>query len=777
MISAASLSVSWNPNSESDLAGYKVYYGTQQGTYGAGVDVGNTTSYQINNVATGTTYYVALTAYDTSNNESAKSEEVSVYVPVPDTTPPTGTIKINSGALITASRAVTLTLTASDAGGSVVSMKISNDGVTWSGEGAFAATQSWALTEGDGLKTVYVNFKDAAGNWMATPVTASITLSLDSDGDGLKDSWEITYGLDPYNPTDAALDKDGDGFSNFEEYYNGTNPSSAADCIAVAEAGANQQVAPTRVYLDGSGSRDPRGLTLQYAWSFVSGPATVTIDDANTVRASFVGTKAGVYRMRLTCSNGRVSVSDTVDITILNVKPTVNAGNDMTVDSGTQLTLHATGADSNEDLLSYQWSLVQGTGVTLPDMSQQDITLSITNAGQYKFSVVCSDGFLSSVADEVIVTVNAANHAPTANAGADQNVTAGQQVVLSGTGSADPDNDTLSYFWRQVSGTQVTLSNAATASAYFTPSAPGTYVFELTVSDGKVSSVPDSVSITAVKLNTAPVADAGDDASTMVGSLVTLDASGSYDPDGDALTYSWIQTSGASVTLANSKAAQPTFTPTTSGVLGFKVSVSDGQITTEDAVLITVDDVNQVPVAEAGQDQTVTTGSTVVLNGSSSSDPDNDPISYIWSQTSGTRVSLAGSNTVSPSFVATEAGVYVFELKVYDGTDTSTADTVTVTVQASAVAISLLTPQVGEVVSSNPTLSWSAKGMIKYRVYITLDGKKYSNVYSGSATSCRMHSTLWNWFIASGTTVYWYVQGTGTDGKTYKSAMSNFKKR
>jgi hypothetical protein len=86
-VAATSLELSWNANTETDLAGYIVYYGNASSNYNSSVDVGKATSYEINNVTNGKTYYVALTAYDTSGNESAGSQEVSVYVP-PSATPP-----------------------------------------------------------------------------------------------------------------------------------------------------------------------------------------------------------------------------------------------------------------------------------------------------------------------------------------------------------------------------------------------------------------------------------------------------------------------------------------------------------------------------------------------------------------------------------------------------------------------------------------------------------------------------------------------------------------
>lgn len=82
---SAQILVTWDANTEPDLAGYKVYCGTASGQYGAPVTV-TTPSYTFQGATDKTTYYVAVSAIDTSGNESALSDEVSVYVP--DVTPP-----------------------------------------------------------------------------------------------------------------------------------------------------------------------------------------------------------------------------------------------------------------------------------------------------------------------------------------------------------------------------------------------------------------------------------------------------------------------------------------------------------------------------------------------------------------------------------------------------------------------------------------------------------------------------------------------------------------
>ena len=79
---AATLQISWNANPDTDLAGYKVYQGTASGQYGEPVDVGNVTGHVMEITPEyGATYYFALTAYDTSGNESGYSDEASCFVP------------------------------------------------------------------------------------------------------------------------------------------------------------------------------------------------------------------------------------------------------------------------------------------------------------------------------------------------------------------------------------------------------------------------------------------------------------------------------------------------------------------------------------------------------------------------------------------------------------------------------------------------------------------------------------------------------------------------
>lgn len=91
IVLAGSATITWNANTEPDLSGYKIYYGTSQrsGTdpkicglcgYASNVNVGNVTSYMVNNLTVGQTYYFSVSAYDTSNNESAFSAQVNKFI-------------------------------------------------------------------------------------------------------------------------------------------------------------------------------------------------------------------------------------------------------------------------------------------------------------------------------------------------------------------------------------------------------------------------------------------------------------------------------------------------------------------------------------------------------------------------------------------------------------------------------------------------------------------------------------------------------------------------
>jgi hypothetical protein len=238
-------------------------------------------------------------------------------------------------------------------------------------------------------------------------------------------------------------------------------------------------------------------------------------------------------------------------------------------------------------------------------------------------------------------------------------------------------------------GLSDTTSPVLTFTAPGVPSGGATLTFQLTVSDGVHTSTPDTVDITIRNVNQAPVADAGGDQTVREGSLVTLHAGDSFDPDSDALTYQWTQIAGAPVSLSDPAVAQPTFTAPTVGsggdTLRFVVTVGDGTAASTDEVAIVVTNLNQTPIANAGSDQTVDAGTAVTLSAAASTDPDGDALIYSWTQVSGPLVALSGADSALARFTAPAAGpnggTLVFQLTVGDGSSVGEPDTVTVTVR------------------------------------------------------------------------------------------------
>lgn len=246
------------------------------------------------------------------------------------------------------------------------------------------------------------------------------------------------------------------------------------------------------------------------------------------------------------------------------------------------------------------------TGVTILDCSQRPVLGGDSGAaclykvkdGQYQMSCILFGGrlyghqglaFPASVAQDKL-GITFGKRAPTADAGADQSTTAGATVTLDGSGSSDPEGDSLTYRWEQtpsVGGGQVEITNADEAVATFTmPSGPAALTFKLTVTDSLGQIATDVATVIA---NRPPTGNAGSDQTVDTGVSVNLKGSGA-DPDrADALTYSWKQILGPRVSLGGKTSATAWFTaPDTPTTLTFRLRVSDGDASDTDTVTVRV---------------------------------------------------------------------------------------------------------------------------------------------------------------------------------------------
>ncbi len=448
----------------------------------------------------------------------------------------------------------------------------------------------------------------------------------------------------------------------------------------------------TSVTLNGTGSTDPEGDPLEFSWTFLSVPpgSSCSIENPTSAVASFTPDKPGSYRVQLTVSDGKAT--DSAESTVaINGPPIADAGPDRSVGAGQSVVLDGSGShDPNGDDLKFQWtfrSMPSGSQAFLSDSRAATTGFTADRGGSYVVELVVDDGRLASEPDLVTISVNSA---PVADAGPDTSVWVGRFVQLDGSGCKDPDGDPLSYAWSFVSrpsGSAAALSHADSKNPGFSPDLPGDFVLTLTVSDGKTISDPDYVTVTA-RTNHPPVAEAGSYSACGVGETVQLDGTGSYDPDGQGLTYTWSVASrppGSGAQLSDPASPLPTFTPDVSGSYGVRLLVSDGILDSEPAFATIV--VNSPPVADAGPDQTVDAGSAVSLDGTGSWDPDGDLLDFAWSFAShpfGSDAELSDTTVAQPSFLADVPGTFVLSLVVSDGIATSAPDQVSVTVRQGA---------------------------------------------------------------------------------------------
>ena len=220
-------------------------------------------------------------------------------------------------------------------------------------------------------------------------------------------------------------------------------------------------------------------------------------------------------------------------------------------------------------------------------------------------------------------------------------------------------------------------------------------VFTLIVTDASgIPSVNDDTNTVTITVtagpNDAPTAHAGDDATVAEGAPVTLDGSASTDPEGENLTYAWSGSNGVTLT-----GETPSFTaPTellTNEELVFTLIVTDASgipSVNDDTNTVTITVTagpNDAPTAHAGDDATVAEGAPVTLDGSASTDPEGENLTYAWSGSNGATLTGETPSFTAPTELLTNEEL-VFTLIVTDasGIPSVNDDTNTVTITVTA---------------------------------------------------------------------------------------------
>ena len=449
--------------------------------------------------------------------------------------------------------------------------------------------------------------------------------------------------------------------------------------------------------------------------------------DATSVQATFVADVRGDFVVRLTVSDGMATRQDTVTITTENTRPIADAGPDRSTPLGMAVLLD--GSDSTDvdgDSLSYQWSLTKVpvlSTAALSDPSAVSPSFVVDLPGEYVVQLIVNDGVAASAPDTV--TISTENTRPVADAGANQSVLQGAMVSLDGTSSRDPDGDPIRYRWSLTTvppGSMATLNDPASPTPAFVADRPGIYLAQLEVDDGRLVSEPDTVIITTAT-NTVPVANAGADQTDVpVGTVVTLDGSLSSDADGDPLTFEWSLLTvppGSGAVLSSTTAVQPTFVPDVPGTYVAQLTVDDGFFpSAPDAVQIEVRAANRPPVANAGPDASVPVGEPIVLDGTGSSDPDGDSLTFSWTlsvRPATSSATLVNATSSTPTLTPDVPGTYEVGLVVSDGMLQSVADIVVITATEGQIP---------------PTITGFAPTSGRAGAQVTISGTNFTGVQS-----------------------------------------------
>jgi len=458
-----------------------------------------------------------------------------------------------------------------------------------------------------------------------------------------------------------------------------------------ANAGANSEIYwGAMADLDGRASFDPDGDPLTYKWRVINvpeGSTSALITEPTSATTTFTPDVPGLYRLGLIVNDTHFdSAEATVEITVTNRAPIANAGPDDTVDlvAHESYTLNGAGSvDPDGNPLTYAWEIVSaptGSSATLDSSTIVNPTFTPDLKGAYVFKLVVSDGYLSSE-DEVIISTS--KHIPVANANSDIEISFGNTAVLTGALSYDPDGDPLTYAWTvtgRPDGSTVGLVNPTSMTPTFKPDVKGEYEITLIVNDGEIDSAPDTMTITTK--NDAPIAEAGNDISALLGTVDDLDGSASSDPNGDTLTYQWEILShplGSSAEIVDPTSMTPTFKPDMTGDYVIQLTVNDGEATSTDTININA--WNNAPSANAGDDQTILFPAMAQLDGSLSFDPDGTSLSFAWTIESaplGSTAALFNPDTATPTLTPDVKGEYSLKLVVSDG-DLTGEDTVVIT--------------------------------------------------------------------------------------------------
>ncbi len=626
----AQATVGWNADT-GQVAGYDVYYGSSSGKYTTTLNAGNTTSATLTNLSA-QTYYIAVTAYNSSNTQSGYSPEL-VVDSLTASAGSGGTISPSGTFFQTQGGSQTFTVTPS-AGYTTASVLVDGTSV--------GAVSSYTFSNIAANHTISATFTAGATSYTITPSAGANGTISPSGAVTVNSGGSQTFSFTPatgYQVSSVVVDGTTVTTASSYTFSNVTGSHTISVTFAptmntytiTASAGANGTISPSGAVTVNSGGSQ----TFSFSPATGYKVSSIVVDNATVTTAS-----------SYTISN--VTGSHTISVTFAPITYTITAS------AGANGTISPSGA------------------VTVNSGGSQ--TFSFTPATGYQVSSVLIDGGSVGALTSYTFSNVTANHTISAT------------FASSGTFTITPTagtNGTISP------ATPVTVKSGASQSFTIAP-ATGCKVANVQV-DGASAGALTSYTFSSVKANHTisasfaaanqpPVANAGPDQTVAKGAKVTLNGTNTTDTGGPGIaSYLWTQIGGTRVRLTHPSAAVTTFNaPTRIGALTFQLTVKDvNGLQSTDTCVVNVASAKQaatLATANAGPDQTVNEGTSITLDASNSKDNEettvtlsgsnsNGALSYLWQQIDGPAVTLSDPTSPQPAFAVPQVASGAVSLK------------------------------------------------------------------------------------------------------------------
>ncbi|SFV71356.1 Chitinase [hydrothermal vent metagenome] len=505
------------------------------------------------------------------------------------------------------------------------------------------------------INSLYINFSDQ-GKEIEDAIRDSLKVTVGATANLLE-----AIGKPDVNLT-AVLD-------NFTSMNSGTLSSMGKP---IAKAGADITVFEGEdVNLSGLASFDINGHIVSYEWK--EGNTTLSSDSNFSKNDFSLGSHELTLRVR---DDDNLTNSDNIVVVItpapiVNQMPIAN-GQSITTEEDTSVDINLTGSDNEGSPLSY----IIESNTTHGTLSGIAPNLTYTPNENYFgidiFTFRVNDGSLDSTIATVEINITAVNDMPIAY---EQNITTMEDTPLDMnlTGS-DREGSLLTYI--VVDNPSHGVLSGTAPSLTYTPTTDynGNDSFTFKVNDGLVDSEIVAVNINVVNINDVPIAN-GQSIATEEDTSVDINLTGS-DNEGSPLSYI-IESNTTHGTLSGT-APNLTYTPNENyfGIDIFTFRVNDGSIdSTIATVEINITSVNDIPIANAGADQTQIEGNMLILEASNSTDPDGNIIAYQWQE-----AGVILGNDINLTKSDFSVGVHTITLTVTDDKNASASDDVVVTI-------------------------------------------------------------------------------------------------